>query len=574
MNITINGKHCTANSDKNLLQIALDNDIYIPHFCYHEDEAVEANCRTCLVEIINPGANQDLKVGDIVTSCTLQPTEGLEINTESAAVKTLRDENLALLLSHHRFHCNTCPRGTMCSVMESVAKEKYNVRKYQELTTDVPLHQMGPSIEIDGNVCVACNQCVKACENMGIGYLKLEGKGTHNHVVPTDDPTIDCIYCGQCTVHCPVAAVREQYSLDDVETVLKDPSKKVIVQMAPAVRVSIGEGFGFPLGTNVEKQLYTAFRKIGFDYIFDTNWAADVTTIVEAEELIERITNHGTLPMFTSCCPAWIKFIEFYYPEMIPNITTARSPQIHGGGAYKTWWAEKAGINPQDIVVVSIMPCTSKKYEARREEMKIDGMWPVDYVLTARETIALLKKHQINLQAMEPSEADQLGEYSGAAVIFGASGGVMESALRTGAHMILGKDLDNIDLKAVRGLDGVKKATIPVGDLNLKVAIVSNPTNAKKIIEEIKQDPKAYDYIEFMACPGGCIAGGGQPLPTTKRVAQVRADGLYKTDAEKQCRLSYKNEVANDFLAYCKDAGHERAHQLLHTSYRKKNRGE
>jgi len=572
MNVIIDGRTCQAQPDQSVLQIAIDNDIYIPHFCYHEDLEVDANCRTCLVEIVNPGTTKR-HVGDIVTSCTLKATEGLEVSGQTPAAKALRQENLALLLSHHKFHCDTCPRGSICAVNESITQEGCNVDTYQSVT-DKPIYPLASAAEIDPNVCVSCNQCVKICEEIGIGYLQLKGKGIDNRITPTDDPAIDCIYCGQCTAHCPVAAAREQYAVDDVEAALKDPTKKVIVQMAPSVRVSIGEEFGFAPGINLEKQLNTAFKQIGFDFIFDVNMGADITTMVEAEELVDRIQNNGVLPMFTSCCPGWVKFVEFYYPEMIPHLTTSRSPQIHSGGAYKTWWAEKSGIDPHNIVVVSIMPCTSKKYEAQHEKLKIDGMLPVDYVLTSRETAALIKKYRIDLHAIEGSDADRLGEYSGAAAIYGASGGVMESALRTGAYMILGKDLEDIELKAVRGMEGIKKATITIGDKELKVAVVATPKNARIILDEIKQNPKAYDYIEFMACPGGCIGGGGQPLPNTKRVVAERTKGLYQIDTEKTVRLAHKNEVAQEFMAYCKEKGPERSHQLLHTSFTKKNRGE
>lgn len=573
MQIIIDQKAYQAEKNQCVLQVALDNDIYIPHFCYHEDLEVEANCRTCLVEIVKPGADTKEKIGEIVTSCTLKASEGLVVNTKSKKVIALRQENLSLLLSHHKFDCGTCPRGSICAVNESIVKNKVDITKYQSTPTDMPVIALGTAAEFDSNVCIACNQCVKICEEIGIGYLKLEGKGVNNRVAATDDPKIDCIYCGQCTVHCPVSAIQEQSHLVGVEAAINDPKKIVIAQMAPSVRVSIGELFKMKTGKNIEKKLNTAFRKIGFDKIFDVNFGADITTLVEANELIDRIKNNGVMPMFTSCCPAWVKFIEFYYPEMIPHLTTARSPQIHAGGAYKTWWAEKEGIDPKNIVVISIMPCTSKKYEAGHKKLKIDDMFPVDYVLTTRETATLIRRHGIDLETISSSEPDVLGEYSGAGVIYGASGGVMESALRTVSYQLLGKNIDRIEFAEVRGMEGIKKATITLADKKIHVAVVTTPKNARIILEEIKLNPKAYDYIEFMACPGGCIGGGGQPIPSTKRIVKKRTEGLYKIDSTKSCRSAHENKHAVEFVEYCRQ-NDKKSHQLLHTTYSKKQRGE
>ncbi len=574
MQIIINGKSYQAEKNQPVLQVALDNNIYIPHFCYHEDLEVEANCRTCLVEIVKPGLDTKEKAGEIVTSCTLKASEGLEINTQSKKAIALRQENLSLLLSHHKFNCNTCPRGSICAVNESIVKDKVNIAKYRSTPTDMPVVALGTAAEFDSNVCIACNQCVKICEEIGIGYLKLEGNGVYNRVVATDDPTIDCIYCGQCTVHCPVAAIREQTHLPQVEEAINDPNKIVIAQMAPSVRVSIGELFKMEIGKNIEKKLNTAFRQIGFDKIFDVNFGADITTLVEANELINRIENNGVMPMFTSCCPAWVKFIEFYYPEMIPHLTTVRSPQIHAGGAYKTWWAEKEGIDPKNIVVVSIMPCTSKKYEASHEKLKINDMFPVDYVLTTRETATLIKRHKIDLETISSSESDILGEYSGAGAIYGASGGVMESALRTISYQLLKKDIGRLEFTEVRGMEGIKKATVTLADKELHVAVVATPKNARIILEEIKNNPKAYDYIEFMACPGGCIGGGGQPIPSTKRIIKKRTEGLYQIDSTKSCHSAHENKLAVEFIEYCHHQSKEKSDQLLHTTYSKKQRGE
>jgi iron-only hydrogenase group A len=356
------------------------------------------------------------------------------------------------------------------------------------------------------------------------------------------------------------------------------------------VRASIGEEFGLPVGSDVTGQMYTALRQLGFDYIFDVNFGADITTMIEAQELVERIKDDGVLSMFTSCCPAWVKFVEFYYPDLIPHLTTSRSPQIHSGGAYKTWWASQQGINPEKIVVVSIMPCTSKKYEAdlNKFDLSISNssgesitVKPVDMVLTTRETAALLKKRQIDLKQLQPSQVDSLGEHSGAAAIYGASGGVMESALRTAAKMLTGQDLARLEFDSVRGMNGLKKALVrldlPDGqEIKLKVAVVSTPKNARIVINELKKDPRAYDYIEFMACPGGCIGGGGQPLTSTEAIVAERIKALYQIDQNKKMRTAHANPLVKEFLDYLEhdELGQKIEKQVLHTSYEAKKRGQ
>jgi len=436
------------------------------------------------------------------------------------------------------------------------------------------VHQMAQAAEIDATVCIGCNKCVEACQRVGINYLKLEGEGRSKHVVASDDPNIDCIYCGQCTANCPVKSAREQSQIKQVELVLKDSELVTIVQMAPSVRASVGEEFGAEVGLNLEKKMFTAFRKLGFQHVFDVNMGADITTMVEAEELVERIKHGGTMPMFTSCCPAWVKFVEFYYPEMIPHLTESRSPQIHAGAAYKTWWAEKEGVDPKKIRVISIMPCTSKKYEARHEKLKVDCLWPVDYVLTTREIAYLLKKNDIDLMALEDGELDSYGEYSGAAAIYGASGGVMESALRTAAFLLEGKDLEKLEFEQVRGMEGIKKAEVVLAGKTLRVAVATLATNMHTLIKEVKENPEAYHYIEFMACPGGCIGGGGQPIPASDEKTAKRIEGLYSIDSSMKMRQAHQNPVAKEFLEYAKSQSDKRKFELLYTHYSPKKKGE
>lgn len=570
--VYIDDKPYQAEEGQNLLQIALANQIDIPHLCYHPDLPADHNCRLCLVK----------HEGEVTTSCEIQAIDGLRIQTNDSELQELRAENLKLILASHRENCLKCQKQLPCPVVGLMNKYGVTSEEYRRKMLDLAIHKMANAAEFDPNLCVRCGLCVSACANIGINFLKLEGKSSDVHLSYNQNPKADCVYCGQCTVSCPVGAIREQSHLEVVEAVLADPEKIVIVQMAPSVRASIGEEFGLEPGLNLEKRMFTALRQLGFNKIFDVNMGADITTMVEAEELSERLRQKfagekTTLPMFTSCCPGWVKFLEFYYPEMIPHLTTARSPHIHAGGAYKTWWAKKAGVDPSRIVVVSLMPCTSKKYEAAMDKLSFEYnghlLKPVDLVLTTRETAALLKKHQIDLPNLPESEADLEGEYSGAAAIYGASGGVMESALRTTAHLLTGQELPKIDLQEVRGMKGIKKAIVKIGGREIKVAVVVTPRNARNILEKIKRGVEEYDYIEFMACPGGCIGGGGQPLQGTIETIKKRITGLYAIDANKKVRRAHENQVVRDFLNFTK-AEPSLAQKILYTNYSVKNKFE
>jgi len=435
------------------------------------------------------------------------------------------------------------------------------------------IHKMAHAIQFDREKCIGCNSCVMACKNTGIGFLKIAETDGKKHVEYTKDACIDCISCGQCTNLCPIDAIHEQREIKEVEKVLKKKNKIVIVQMGPSVRTSIGEEFGQPPGTNMSERMYSALRELGFDKIFDVTMGADITTITEAQELVGRIEGNGPLPMFTSCCPSWVSYVEFYHPEIIPNLTTARSPHIHSGGAYKTWWAEKEGINPKDIVVVSIMPCTSKKNEAKDKKFKIKGLNPVDHVITTREIATMFRKNNINPIKLKPSKLDTFGNFSGAGIIYGASGGVMESALRSTHFYLTGKELKKIDFKEVRDTQSIKKATVKIGKHTLKVAIVYLTMNAAPIIDEIKKNPKAYDYIEVMACPGGCIGGGGQPLRTNKEKIEKRKEALYSIDKKMKIRKAHENPIVQNFFnEYMSKLPKKEQSTILHTSYSKRSK--
>jgi len=500
----------------------------------------------------------------------------MKVLTNSPAVKKLRDENLELLLADHKKMCPKCLNGYYCRTRCFMEKFKISGEKYHRDPISAPIHKMVTAAEFDPQQCISCNKCVEMCHRIGVNFLRLAGKGSQTHLDYNPDPKVDCVYCGQCTAHCPVAAVREQDHITAVEKLLKNKKGKILIaQMAPSVRASIGEEFGQPPGTNLEGQMYTALRKLGFDYIFDVNMGADITTYVEATELAERLKNNGPLPMFTSCCPGWVKYAEFYHPEILHHLTKARSPQIHSGGAYKTWWAKKAGVNPKKIVIVSLMPCTSKKYEAKFSKLKINGMYPVDYVLTTRETGNLLKKHKINLPKLKPSKVDWPGTYSGAGAIYGASGGVMESALRSAYYFITGKELKDVKFESVRGMQGIKEAEIKMGDKKIRVAVAATAKNSAKLIEEVKKHPKKYTYIEMMACPGGCIGGGGQPYPNSERIIWERIKTLYRIDDKMKLRKAHKNPQVIDFFEnYVAKLPKGKQHELLLTHYSRKRKFE
>jgi len=447
-------------------------------------------------------------------------------------------------------------------------------------------------VEIDGTQCIDCRNCVDACALQKVNYLGLRGKGVNQEVVPVNESggfsfikkadKIDCIYCGQCTLHCPVGAAQEQTDWQFAEKALADKSKIVIAQFAPSIRVSIGEEFGLEPGKIMSGQVVAALRQLGFNYVFDVNFGADITTMVEAEDLLNKIKTGGTLPMFTSCCPAWVKYIEFYRPDLIPNLTTSRSPQMHNAGLIKTYWAEKMKVNAKKIVVVSIMPCTAKKFEAGRAELKIGGNLPVDYVLTTRELAWLIKKNKINFSKLKSAAADNpLGVSSGAAAIYGATGGVMESALRTAEYLLMTAQESvcasvknknkfklcnsRIEFKAVRGQADIKEAVVEMAGKKLRIAAVNGIGNIAPILENLKN----YDYIEVMACPDGCIGGGGQPIPTTAAIRQKRLAALYKIDVKSKIRRAHENEEAIQALKWLESKGNLK-NQVLYTGFKKR----
>lgn len=586
INLKINGRKIVCEQGQTIMRAARANGISIPGLCGHADFSPKANCRICVVEIAGrPG---------LATSCSTKAEDGMEIKTDTERVKRSRNLNIELIFAEHIEKCPTCIWRVNCKLLELADKYKIEITKFGDRKSKRKIYKFANAVEIDGSQCIDCRNCLEACNSLQkINYLELHGKGINQEVVPVGETSffpfihkkadkVDCIYCGQCAVHCPVGAAQEQAHWHLVEKALGDKSKVVVAQFAPSIRVSIGEEFGAEQGKIMSGQVVAALKKLGFNYVFDVNFGADITTMVEAEELLEKVKTGGTLPMFTSCCPAWVKYIEFYRPDLMPNLTTARSPQMHSAGLVKTYWAEKMKINPKKIIVVSVMPCTAKKFEADRPELKINGNSPVDYVITTRELAWLIKKNKIDFCGLKPAAADNpLGSGSGAAAIYGATGGVMESALRTAEYLLTtaqgsicaglkGKGNlklcnSRIEFKDARGQAGVKEALIEMAGKKLRIAAVNGIGNIGPILKNLKD----YDYVEVMACPDGCIGGGGQPIPTNAAIRKKRLEALYKIDGQSKIRRAHENKEAVLALKWLESKGQLKK-KVLYTKYKKR----
>ena len=544
-----------------LLDAARNAGKDIPTLCYLKEINEIGACRLCLVEIEDSGK--------LVASCITPVTEDMRVLTNTEKVRKTRKLNLEFLLSNHKIDCPTCLKSEDCELRELAEKLGMRENRFEGEKSSFDIDSSTPSLFRDPEKCILCRRCVSVCEQVqSVRAIVADGRGFNTVVQPAFYNSLSespCVLCGQCSLVCPTGAIVEKEYIDDVWEALYNPSKHVVVQTAPAVRVALSEAFGEKAGTIFTGQMVAALRKLGFDKVFDTNFTADLTIMEEGTELINRIKNNETLPLFTSCSPGWIKFLEHQYPEFIGNVSSCKSPQQMFGAVAKSYYAEKENIAVEDIVVVSIMPCTAKKFEASRDEMQGD----VDFALTTRELARMIKQAGIDVLNIEEDNFDELmGISSGAADIFGATGGVMETALRTAYEILTGEELEKLELTQVRGTKGdIKEAEIAVGDLNLKVAVVNTLGSARKMLEKIK-DGEEYHFVEFMACPGGCIGGGGQPLPATEETIQQRTAALYEIDQNKELRKSHENpyikKIYEDFLG---EPGSHKAHQLLHTKY-------
>ncbi|MDZ7316832.1 MAG: NADH-dependent [FeFe] hydrogenase, group A6 [candidate division KSB1 bacterium] len=569
MKITINGKECWANPGETVLKVAEREGIKIPTLCYLKGLTPTGSCRMCVVEVEGQR--------NLTPACAFPVFEGMKVQTNSAKVRRARKTIIELLIANHPPECLTCVRNGNCE-LQSLAAE-YGVRslRYQGERRHAKIDVASPSIERDPEKCILCGRCVRVCnEIQGVGAIDFARRGFNSIVMPAFDHSLNtaaCVFCGQCIVHCPVGALREKSNEKITWEAINNPEKIVVAQIAPAVRVALGEEFGMEPGSIVTGKAVAALRRIGMDYVFDTNFSADLTIIEEANELLGRLKNGGKLPMLTSCSPGWIKYVEHFYPDLLENLSTCKSPHEMQGALIKSYWAEKMGIDPAKIFVVSIMPCTAKKFEAKRPEL--GGRYPdVDAVLTTRELANMIRIAGIDFMRLKDDHFDDpLGEATGAAVIFGATGGVMEAALRTAYFTVTGKEMADIEFRQVRGLDGVKEADVTLNGTTLRVAAVNALRNIKPILDAIRSGNSPYHFIEVMACPGGCINGGGQPLPSDIEKTEKRMAAIYRIDRELAKRSSHQNEsVQKLYEEYLEHPNSHRAHELLHTHYY--NRGE
>ncbi|WP_372999040.1 NADH-dependent [FeFe] hydrogenase, group A6 [Lutispora sp.] len=574
VNLTIDGIKTQVPKGTTVLEAAKGLNINIPTLCFLKDINEVGACRMCLVEV--KGARS------LQAACVLPVAEGMEVKTSSKAVREARTTVLKLILARHERECLTCSRNLNCELQKMAEEAGIDAVDYEGEKIEYKVDMASPSIVRDQNKCILCGRCISICKNIqGTGVINFANRGVNTTVTTSYGRSLSevaCINCGQCIKVCPVGALREKDDRDRVWEALENDQLYVIAQTAPAVRVALGEEFGLPVGTNVEGKMVSALRRLGFDKVFDTDFAADLTIIEEGTELISRIKNGGKLPMITSCSPGWIKYCEHYHNDFIDNLSTCKSPHQMLGALAKSYYAEKMNIDPNKIFVVSIMPCTAKKFESGREELTVDGLRDVDAVLTTRELAKMIKEAGIDFKALENDRFDKvMGESTGAAVIFGATGGVMEAALRTVADILEGKDLDNIDYTPVRGLEGIKEATVKIGDLDVNVAVAHGTGNAGKLLERVRNGEADYHFIEVMGCPGGCINGGGQPIimdkEKTEEVCRLRAQGLYDIDKAMPMRKSHKNpEIKALYDEYLGEANGHKAHHLLHTHYVKRER--
>ena len=575
--ITINNREVEAYEGQTVLEAAKNNGIHIPTLCYLKNVTGTGACRVCQVEV--EGAKT------LCAACVYPVRDGMVIKTNSQRALDARRRVVELIVSNHSKDCLSCIRNTNCELQRLCQELGVREDAFAGEKSEPTFDTVSPGIVRNTSKCVLCGRCVETCTKVqGLGVLGYMNRGFKTKVAPIYDKSFDdvnCMQCGQCINVCPVGALHEKEEIHYVIEVLNDPQKHVVVQTAPAVRGALGEEFGMPIGTRVTGKMVHALKLVGFDKVYDTNFGADLTIMEEGYEFLNRLQNQGTLPMITSCSPGWVNYVEHEYPDLLDHLSTCKSPHMMLGAMVKSVYAEAKGIDPRDIYVVSIMPCVAKKGEKQRTENKTSPYQDVDAVLTTRELAKLIKMFGINFRDLKDDDFDQdlFGEYSGAGVIFGASGGVMEAALRTVADILAHEDLSMIDYHAVRGVEGVKESTIKIGEQTLKVAVAQSMALAKPLLDDIRNGVSPYHFIEIMGCPGGCINGGGQPYVNATirnsgfNFKQARAKALYDEDISLPVRKSHKNsQIQNLYKNYLGEPNSEKAHHLLHTHYTKKAR--
>ncbi len=570
VNIKINNMPLSVPKGISILEAARMAGIEIPTLCYLKKINEIGACRICMVEV--KGARS------LVTACVYPVNEGMEIFTNTERVRKSRKMTLELILSTHDRKCLSCVRSGTCE-LQQLCKE-FGVDDEGRFDGANPVHEYDDSaihMIRDNGKCILCRRCVAACQAQHISVIGANARGFDTHIGSAFERPLDsvaCVSCGQCIVNCPTGAIYEKDDTAKVLEAINDPEKFVVVHTAPSIRVTLGECFGMHIGTNVQGKMVAALRRLGFDKVFDTDFGADLTIVEEANEFLGRVQNGGVLPMITSCSPGWIKYCEHYYPDMLDHLSTCKSPQQMSGAIIKTWYAEKMGIDPKDIVVVGIMPCTAKKFETKRDDQAASGYPDVDYSLTTRELGRMIESAGIYFKHLPDEEFDNpLGDSTGAAVIFGATGGVMEAALRTAVEKLSGEELKNLDFTEVRGTDGIKEASYTVNGMEVKVCVVSGLANANTIMEKVKNGTADYHFIEIMGCPGGCVNGGGQPIQhaVVRNFVDLRARraaALYEADKDMPLRKSHESEAVKRLYAeFLGEPGSHKAHEVLHTSY-------
>ncbi|MBP8952280.1 MAG: [FeFe] hydrogenase, group A [Armatimonadetes bacterium] len=567
--VTIDGRQIPIEGEPNLLEVCRKANIDIPTFCYHSDLSVYGACRLCIVDIEGRG---------IVTSCSTAPEPGMVLRTNTEEIREMRKIAVELLLANHDQSCPTCARSSTCKLQGLARRLGIQEVRFKRTAKEAPIDRSSPSLVRDPNKCVLCGDCVRMCsEIQGIGAIDFANRGSQVTVGPAfgkELSGVECVYCGQCAAVCPTGAITPKSDVDDVWKVLEDPTKIVVAQIAPAVRVALGECFGLDPGVVTIGQIVAGLRAMGFDRVYDTCFAADLTVIEEGTEFLKRFVRGERMPQFTSCCPGWVKFAEQYCPDMLPNLSSCRSPQQMFGSLAKDVLPAEFGCEAKDLVVVSIMPCTAKKFEATRPEFERDSVRDVDFVLTTQELAQMIEGAGLQFGKLQPESLDlPMGFKTGAGVIFGNSGGVSEAVLRYAAEQVSGVKIEAPNFEMVRGTDGVREATINIAGHELRLAIVHGLGNARKLVERIRSGECDYHLVEVMACPGGCIGGAGQPIATDADVKARRTEGLYMADKMLQLHKSQENPyVAKAYETTLGEVGGEKAHSLLHTHYHSRKR--